>query len=141
MDTLPTNTESTSRLKSAVTKRKGRGFSSAMEGGLSSVSHFETLKEEHSGRALRSVEGWVVCVTGLHEEVTEDDVYDRFADYGAVKDLKMDLDHRTGYVKGYALIEYDDYNQAKAAIDALSGSEFMGVGITVDFAFTKPPKT
>jgi RNA-binding protein 8A len=139
MDSQPTEELLTTRLKSAVTKRKGRGFSSAADpSGLSTVTHFDTLYES-SGRALRSVEGWVLFVTGLHEEVTEEDLYDRFADYGTVRDLKMDLDHRTGYVKGYALVEYLEYAQAKEALDALNGSSFMDGILNVDFAFSKPP--
>lgn len=48
----------TTRLKSAVTKRKGRGFSAADEaGGLETVSHFERLGEESHGHAQRCKPG------------------------------------------------------------------------------------
>lgn len=129
-----------SRLKSAVTKRKGRGFSSAATG-LPTVPHFDTLQEESSGRAMRSVEGWVLFLRGLHEECTEDDVMDRCSEYGRVKDIKMNLDHRTGYVKGYALVEFGSYKEAKEALEALNGAEFLGCTLEVDFAFVKPPSS
>ena len=43
-----------------------------------------------------------------------------------------------GLTKGYALVEYEDYQQAKDAIDATNGSDLLGQQIQADFCFVRP---
>ncbi|KAJ2738670.1 proteasome regulatory particle subunit [Coemansia sp. Cherry 401B] len=90
-----------------------------------------------AARAERSVEGWVVVVTGVHEEAREEDLLDRFADYGPVRSLHMNLDRQTGFVKGYALLEFREFDHARAAVEQAAGSSLLGQRIAVDFAFVK----
>lgn len=88
-------------------RRRGRGFDagvSSSEGVRS--SGFERLapadldeRAEKCACVLTAVEGWVIIVTNVHEETTEDDVLDTFLEYGKVKDVHLNLDRRTGYVK------------------------------------------
>ena len=120
-------------------KTKGRGFATKT-GDQSRYSgkagKFESIGGSGSGPA-KSVEGWIVFVTGVHEEAQEEDVLDEFREFGEVISIDVNIDRRTGYVKGYALVEFAKFAEAEEAIKA--SVKIMGKEVSSSWCFSKGP--
>lgn len=121
-------------------KTKGRGFQEHLDrSNRYAVKDFESLDSGGGSGPQKSVEGWIILVTGVHEEAQEDDLHEAFVEYGEIKNLHLNLDRRTGFVKGYALIEYQAKREAQASIDNLDGQELLSNRISVNWAFSNGP--
>lgn len=46
-----------------------------------------------------AIEGWTIFVRYIHEEATEDEVMDTFSEHGIIRNIQLNLDRRTGFVK------------------------------------------
>ena len=77
----------------------------------------------------------MIFVTGVHDEACEDDVLDKFNDYGKVRSINLNLDRQTGFAKGYALIEYATQREAEAAISGMNRQQLLGNEVRVTWTF------
>merc|ERR1740138_985442 len=104
------------------------------------AGQFESLPHDGDEGPARSIEGWVLTVSGIHEEAQEDDVFEAFAEFGDIKNLHLNLDRRTGFVKGYAFIEYESKQEAESAIRGMDGQALLDSKLSVHWAFGKPSR-
>ncbi|RNA11823.1 RNA-binding 8A [Brachionus plicatilis] len=131
------------KIKEKATRRRGRGFNQVNENQETiedRTAEYEAVEEDNDEAGpKRSIEGWILFVTGIQEESTEDDIATPFGDFGMIKNIHLNIDRRTGYLKGYALIEYESFNESKNALNAMNGKEINGQQIAVSWAFVKGP--
>lgn len=73
-------------------------------------------------------------VGGLPFSTTDDDLATAFAAYGTVASAKVITDRETGRSRGFGFVEFDDADEAKAAVAGLDNKELGGRTIHVSEA-------
>src|SRR2546423_14857808 len=73
-------------------------------------------------------------VGNLAYSVRDDDLQQRFAEFGTVTSAKVMMDRDTGRSKGFGFVEMASDAQAQAAIRALNGHSLDGRALTVNEA-------
>ena len=78
-----------------------------------------------------------VYVGNLSYDLSEEDLKTAFGEYGEVTSAKIISDRYSGRSKGFGFIEMSSDDEAKAAIEGLSGKELAGRAIVVNEARPK----
>jgi len=79
-----------------------------------------------------------VYVGNMNYATTENALRDLFTQYGEVASVNIIVDRYTGKAKGFGFVEMNTEEEARAAIEALNGFEFMGRQLRVNEAEDKP---
>ena len=78
-----------------------------------------------------------IYVSNLNWNTVDDSLQNLFAEYGEVSSAKIITDRETGRSRGFGFVEMPNDEEAKAAIDALNGTDFEGKTLTVNVARPK----
>ena len=78
-----------------------------------------------------------VYVGNLSYDLSEDDLKTAFEEHGEVSSAKIIFDRYSGRSKGFGFVEMSSDDEAKAAIEALSGKELGGRTMVVNEARPK----
>jgi cold-inducible RNA-binding protein len=78
-----------------------------------------------------------IYVGNLSYDTTEEGIRTLFAQHGEIISVKAITDRMTGKSKGFAFVEMENDNEAKAAINAINGQELDGRTLKVNEALDK----
>eukprot|EP00331_Platyophrya_macrostoma_P030445 CAMPEP_0176450884 /NCGR_PEP_ID=MMETSP0127-20121128/27451_1 /TAXON_ID=938130 /ORGANISM="Platyophrya macrostoma, Strain WH" /LENGTH=178 /DNA_ID=CAMNT_0017838723 /DNA_START=38 /DNA_END=574 /DNA_ORIENTATION=- len=137
----PSTTTTHSDASVALNPTRGRGGETIVtrrvgkRGGQFECLH--PLPGQCAGDAAKSVEGWILFVSGLPRETTEGDVMDLAVPHGTVRNIRMNTDLRDGHCVGHAMIEYETWEECQQAIAAINGRPLRegGPAISISPAF------
>lgn len=83
----------------------------------------------------------MLIVTNLHPETTEDNIYDVFEEYSRITNLHLNYDKYSGFVKGYAFMEFKDIEDVIEIMKAHREEKIKVLGrvVGLDYAFVESP--
>ncbi len=75
-----------------------------------------------------------IYVGNMPYSMTDAEVKELFGAYGTVDAVRIVMDRDSGRPKGFAFVEMNNAGEAKAAIEAINGSEVGGRALVVNEA-------
>jgi RNA recognition motif-containing protein len=79
-----------------------------------------------------------IYVGNMPYDTTEEAILKAFEAYGKVASINIVTDRQTGNHRGFGFIEMPSDDEARAAIEALNGSDFGGRKLTVSESRPRP---
>lgn len=65
-------------------------------------------------------------VGGLEESVNDATLHAAFIPFGDIKDVNIPMDHATGKHRGFGFVEFEDKEDAAAAVENMNNAELFG---------------
>jgi len=81
-----------------------------------------------------------IYVGNMPYAMTEDELRAAFEAYGKVDAVRVVSDRETGRPKGFGFVEMSNDTEAKAAIEAMNGSDASGRPLVVNEARPREPR-
>ncbi len=85
--------------------------------------------------------GSKMYVGGLPYAAGDDQLSELFAPHGSVASARVITDKYTGQSRGFGFVEMSTEDEAKAAIEALNGTQYEGRTLTVNEAKPQEPRS
>jgi len=79
-----------------------------------------------------------IYVGNISSQLTEEEIKEAFAAYGALTSVRIIKDKYTGEPRGFGFVEMPEKAEAEAAIAGLNGKEFKGKTLNVNEARPRP---
>ena len=92
------------------------------------MSHFSGISTSEAHMSQK------IYVGNLGFSVSNEDLSEKFSQYGTVSSAKVIIDRDTNRSKGFAFVEMSSSSEAAKAINALNGTDFEGRQMNVSEA-------
>ncbi|CAG2227568.1 IST3 [Mytilus edulis] len=107
---------------------------------LTNVKNLQKINEKELELGLVGKKSWHdkykesawIFVGGLPYDLTEGDVICVFSQYGEIVNINIVRDKKTGKIKGYGFLCYEDQRSTVLAVDNLNGAKVLGRTLRVD---------
>ena len=80
----------------------------------------------------------VLFVGNMSWDASEDSLWEVFAEYGDIKNVRVPTDRESGKVKGFGYVEFFDIESAKKAFGDAQGKEVLGRNLRLDYSQPRP---